>query len=626
MSGINVQKFRETSLLGTVSIEQRNDKAEVVPSGKKFGGKALDWLAGGILKNTDWGSERLTKLQSQQKLAFNLFVGALKQEYGKGVGEKQETNKTNIDKAIREAFGGKIPKLNAKNVAKMESIAKSFNGQGDAQSLKRNLVVRWWVSSGLDHPGHAAAGIRNRTVNPNAQDKYVSFWPGDSAGGKGEILDALRGKNQEGHLSETARDDYGSEIADRTESRLEDSRVTRAELREVTPKANKFFADLRGIQDDDDALDNLEDAVEDYTDHIDILLDTNGDPEETQTLQGRMKLNMHEALTAFENEEISFEECMSKLKEASNNYTSKLLEYAKFEPKARQKAYVDTDTNQASWGLKAEKFHLPLAGRNGDATGDKFVYFGLNESSMVERYDSLQKDGAKATERSSLLSLTPEEVADDWNGDGVDYLMDWAEDLRDCYDPTSKEYQDIQKCMDDGSVDTLPKAQKFLGDLQTLLNQQGHVMPYKMVSHEENCAGYITNLMERGGAKAFASKPTPKNIIATSPNDTASFAKKVLSEVDRLNKLSDEIMTHYDANYDPTKDQIKDQCPPKVWNAFKALMDMSDTNPISHEELMKKTKTLVEGISNAKDMPRNLGALLLMTIQPLYGNAGNPIP
>lgn len=615
MPDLSINAFRTTAEQGRIGLgkEGAHDAPRLVTSTKSFNGKVLDWVAGNILKDTNWGAGRIAAKGMEKKIAFNLFVGALKEEYG-----TSDVHKSNIEKAIREAVGGKVPKLNASNVAKLTDIAKNFQGAGDAKPLQRNFVVRWWESNGLVHPGHAAAGIRNRSVDDNAKDKYVSFWPGRTAGGLGEIGRALAGKSMEGSMSESTIGDNENEIAERTADRLEKSHQARQSFQTVQSRAFVFFRALEQITPEslDPALE-LRQATKTMTAGF-----KGSGPE------GQMKSFMFDTIPEFESDKISLEECIAELKKGCNKCLSTLEDGARFEPKARQKRYVTVDGSgkpNPSWGLKPEKFFLPLAGQNKVKNGaEQFSFFGLHEQVMADRHDELMKNAPKADARANLLYFSEGKLEKNWSSDSTpDMLLGRAEDLRDCYAPDSEEFAKLEEIIGNHDLQTLDDAKEFLQELKDFMKQEDHALPYRMVSANDNCAGIVMDLMELGGAGAFAKKPDVG--IATSPNDTADWAKKVMAEVDRLNRLASDILSELPSTDPRTPDDVLDQCSDEVRTAYQSLVDLGKLNAIPHETLMQEMKSLVEAISSGDDSARTAGAVLLKDVQKLYEKAGHPV-
>ncbi len=639
MSHLSINAFHSTVQSGgEIRLEPPNkdrpEEMELVRATRSLGGKVLDWVARGLIgRQTDWGKSRVEELRSQRKRAFDVFVGALKETYGSGKNEEAvTTHRSNIGKAIREAFNGRVPKLDARNLAKMESIAKTFKGQGEAKNLKRNLVIRCWPNEGLTRTGHAAAGIRNRITHPQEKEKYVSLWPGKGAGGLREIGRGLFNIDQEGTLGESRRHDNRAELADRTKGRLEKGWIARSKLTLFSENTQKFLLALDEIGEKHQSG---KEATPDLKKAVDTLMREFND---ASTEEGTIKLALLENIRRLGSDvpepRISLTECIGRLKQQCKNHVAHLEDQSKFQPRARQKRYVETvydkgarkEVTVVSWGLKPEKFYLPLAGQNKTQEGrSKFSFFGLKETPMVEQHDSLSKRSRLANARSAVLYWSDKDLTKEWNSRLTPMrLVELAKDLQATLPQNSASVQKLGELIDKADIRDQKAALRFLHDLQRMAKEVDHQTPYRMLSQSQNCAGTIMDLMELGGAEAFASKPTVGPV--TSPNDTAAWAKRVLVEVDRLNHLAQGIMEDEQPGDMRSYSTHSHLYPTEVLKPYKSLLGLASLEVIPHEELMKEMKALVEAISNAKDFDKSLGAGLIKEMLPLYEKAGHPVP
>jgi len=108
-------------------------------------------------------------------------------------------------------------------------------------------------------------------------------------------------------------------------------------------------------------------------------------------------------------------------------------------------------------------------------------------------------------------------------------------------------------------------------------------------------------------------------LVATSPNDTAKWAKNLLVEIDRLNKLASNIMDGAEMLYNLQADEIQEVSPESVYNAYKAVKDLGNApEPVGHEVLMQKVKTLVEELTADKTLTDRDKAAILQDVQSVY--------
>lgn len=323
----------------------------------------------------------------------------------------------------------------------------------------------------------------------------------------------------------------------------------------------------------------------------------------------------------------------SRLKRQCTDHLQELETGAKFEPKARQKNYTKEVYDENSkknvtvsyWGVKAEKFYLPLAGQNQLKGGEtEFSFFGLKESPMAQHYKDLHDKSSITKTRSDVLYLSGKKVRKTWDMiQTPKQLLKLANDLKQIYQEGSQPFIKIEELIRNQPMPDKDTAVKFLHSLQAVAKKQNHQTPYRMLSTKHNCAGTITNLMELGGAGAFASKPIV--LVATSPNDTGDWAERVMIEVDRLNQQANTIMKELQPNEKREPNEVRTQCPPAVWKAYESLDALGTLNVIPHEQLMKEMKALVEAISKANNFEKSVGAILLKAMVPIYAKAGHPI-